>query len=43
MHYLLDTHSVLWVLNGDKRLSDIARDIIEDRQHIKFISMVSVW
>ena len=43
MHYLLDTHSLLWVLNGDKRLSDIARNIIEDRQHTKFVSMVSVW
>jgi len=43
MHYLLDTHSLLWVLNGDKRLSDIARNIIEDRQHTKFVSMASVW
>ena len=43
MHYLLDTHSVLWVLNGDKRLSDIAKDIIEDQQHTKFVSMASVW
>ena len=43
MHYLLDTHSVLWVLDGDKRLSGIARDIIEDRQQAKFVSMASVW
>ena len=43
MNYLLDTQSILWVLNGDKRLSDVARDIIEDRQHTKFVSIVSVW
>ena len=44
MDYLLDTHTVLWFLNGDKRsLSDTARDIILDQQHTKFVSMVSVW
>ena len=43
MHYLLDTHSLLWVFNGDKRLSNIARNIIEDRQHTKFVSIVSAW
>jgi len=30
MNYLLDTHTVLWFLNGDKTsLSNTARDIIQ--------------
>ena len=44
MHYLLDTHSVLWFLNGDRKLlSNSAKDIIENHQHTKSVSMASVW
>jgi PIN domain nuclease of toxin-antitoxin system len=44
MDYLLDTHTVLWFFNGDKTLlSDAAKDIIQDQQHTKFVSMASVW
>jgi len=44
MDYLLDTHTVLWFLNGDKAsLSDVAKDIIQDQQYTKFVSMASVW
>ena len=44
MNYLLDTHTVLWFLNGDKTsLSNTARDIIQNQQHTKFVSMASVW
>jgi len=44
MNYLLDTHTVLWFLNGDKiSLSDDAKEIIQNQQHTKFVSMVSVW
>jgi len=44
MNYLLDTHAVLWFLNGDEMLlSDTAKDIIQDQQHAKFVSMASVW
>ena len=44
MNYLLDTHAVLWFLKGDESsLSNAAKDIIQDRQHLKFVSMASVW
>jgi len=44
MDYLLDTHSIIWFFNGDNKfLSDKAKNIIEDPQHIKFVSMASVW
>jgi len=44
MDYLLDTHTVLWFFNGDKTsLSDAAKSIIQNQQHTKFVSMVSVW
>ena len=44
MDYLLDTHTVLWFLNGDRAsLSNTAKDIIENQRHTKFVSMASVW
>ena len=44
MDCLLDTHTVLWFLNGDKTsLSNTAKNIIQNQQYIKFVSMVSVW
>jgi len=44
MYYLLDTHTVLWFLNGDNAsLSETAKNIIQDQQHTKFVSMASVW
>ena len=30
MKLLLDTHSLLWFLDGDERLSERAREMIED-------------
>jgi PIN domain nuclease of toxin-antitoxin system len=44
MDYLMDTHTVLWFLNGDeKSLSDTAKAIIQNQQHTKLVSMVSIW
>jgi len=44
MDYLLDTHTVLWFFNGDNTsLSETAKNIIQDQQHTKFVSMASVW
>ena len=43
MHYLLDTHSFLWFINGDKALSKIARTSIEDNSSVKYISIASFW
>jgi len=43
MNYLLDTHILIWFLNGDKDLSSNARKAIESREAINFVSIVSLW
>ena len=43
MNYLLDTHVVIWFLNGDKTLSNIARKAIESESASNFISIASLW
>jgi PIN domain nuclease of toxin-antitoxin system len=40
---LLDTHAVLWVLANDRRLSQTARELVEDEDHSCFLSAASVW
>jgi PIN domain nuclease of toxin-antitoxin system len=40
---LLDTHVVLWVLADDRRLSKIARGLVEDEDSLCFLSAASVW
>ena len=36
MKYLLDTHTLLWFLKGDKKLSDGARQLSINRKAISF-------
>ena len=43
MKYLLDTHALLWFLARDKRLSDRARQFIENPSNEIFLSIVSLW
>ena len=43
MNYLLDTHTLIWFLNGNQNLSKIAKDIIEDKESSVFLSIVSLW
>ncbi|WP_221394038.1 type II toxin-antitoxin system VapC family toxin [Dyadobacter sp. NIV53] len=43
MNFLLDTHTLLWFINGDLELSKEARDIIENPNHTKFISIATFW
>ena len=43
MKYLLDTHTLLWFLKGDKKLSDKARQLIDSPRNSKFLSIVSLW
>ena len=43
MNYLLDTHVLIWFLNGDKALSTKARKAIESDNAINFISIASLW
>lgn len=43
MNILLDTHSLIWFLNGDKNLSDKAKSVIEDVSNTKIVSIASIW
>ena len=43
MKYLLDTHSLIWFFAGHPNLSNKIREIMEDDNHQKLISLVSVW
>ncbi|MBN2611410.1 MAG: type II toxin-antitoxin system VapC family toxin [Bacteroidales bacterium] len=43
MDLLLDTHSLNWFLNGDEKLSDKAKTMIEDPTNSKIVSIASIW
>ena len=43
MKYLLDTHTLLWFFQGDKKLSDKARRLIDSPRNEKFLSIASLW
>ncbi len=43
MRVLLDTHTCLWVLQGDPQLSQTARTIANDLQNRLYLSMASLW
>lgn len=43
MMYLLDTHTLLWFLRDDARLSSNARSIIMDANSITQASCISLW
>jgi PIN domain nuclease of toxin-antitoxin system len=41
--YLLDTHTLLWFLSGDKSLSTKSKSIIDNTANECFVSIVSIW
>ncbi len=43
MNYLLDTHTLLWFINGDASLSKNAKAIIKNFNNNCFISIASIW
>lgn len=43
MRALLDTHSFLWFMNGDERLSGTARAILDDIENEVILSVASLW
>jgi PIN domain nuclease of toxin-antitoxin system len=43
MRYLLDTHALIWFINGDKDLSAKARKAIEADRAENFVSIASLW
>jgi PIN domain nuclease of toxin-antitoxin system len=43
MRVLLDTHALIWALEGSPRLSKTAREVIEDATNEVLVSVVSAW
>lgn len=43
MKLLLDTHILLWYLEGHPNLPDVQRLMIEDRRNQVFVSAASLW
>lgn len=43
MRILIDTHVLLWYLNGDEKLSKAIISILEDDENQIVISVVSLW
>jgi len=43
MNLLLDTHTFLWFVNDDPRLSDRFKDLIENENNVSYLSMASLW
>lgn len=43
MKYLLDTHTFLWVLFDDDKLSEKIREIIRDLENEIYVSVITYW
>ncbi len=43
MNILLDTHTLIWFLNGDDKLSLKSRKAIESKENLKFVSIATIW
>ena len=41
--FLIDTHVFLWFSEGSKELSQIARELIEDKGNHIYLSIASLW
>ncbi len=43
MNVLIDSHTFLWYVNADPRLSDTARTLINNPANVVFLSVASAW
>jgi len=43
VRFLIDTHTFLWFINGDVRLSPYARQRIENAKNTRLLSTASLW
>ena len=43
MKVLLDTHTFLWFIQGNAKMSASSRSVIEDPSNQSFVSMASLW
>lgn len=40
---LLDTHTLLWYIDGNEKISAAARTLIEEKGIVNFVSIISLW
>lgn len=43
MNLLLDTHTLIWYLEGNQELSQTCQNLIEERSNTNFVSIASFW
>ncbi len=43
MKLLLDTHTFLWFVNDNFKLSNHLKDLIEDESNLSYLSIASLW
>ncbi|MFW5663621.1 MAG: type II toxin-antitoxin system VapC family toxin [bacterium] len=43
MDFLLDTHALIWFVNGDKSLPHKSQEIIKDTGNRCYVSIASIW
>ena len=43
MKLLLDTHTFLWFVNDNPKLSDRLKGLIEDTNNVSYLSVASLW
>lgn len=43
MKLLLDTHTFLWFIAGDSQLNNHARQLIENTNNKRYLSIITVW
>jgi len=43
VRFLLDTHTLIWWMTDDRRLSKPARSLIAQRDNVSLVSAVSAW
>jgi len=43
MNLLLDTHTLIWFLEGDVNLSTVAKEQIENPANTSFVSLATFW
>ena len=43
MNYILDTHALIWFMEGSSNLSETAREAIENESNTKYVSIASLW
>jgi PIN domain nuclease of toxin-antitoxin system len=43
MDLILDTHVLIWFLDGDEKLSKKAKNAIENSKNSKYISIATIW